>query len=89
MREQTRPKIKMLNGYVLMKDEPIDENVTESGIILPKTVFQRFAKIYAVGKDSKFKAGDTIVKPIGKSTPVTINDVEYECIKESLIFAKL
>ena len=84
-----KPKIKMINGYVLIKDEPIEENVTDCGIILPKQVFQRIAKIHAVGENSKFKVGEKIVKPIGKSTPVTIDDVEYECIKETLIFAKL
>lgn len=82
-------KIKMLNGYILIKDEPFTENVTEGGIILPNKGYQRVAKIHAVSKDSKFKVGDLIVKPIGRTTPVTIDDIEYECIKESLIFAKL
>jgi len=84
-----KPKIKMINGYVLIKDKPIEETKTESGIIIPKERYQRIAEIVAVPEKSKFKIGDVIVKPIGKTTPVKINDIEYECIKESIIFAKM
>jgi len=83
------PKIKMLNGYVLIKDRVSKETKTESGIIIPNDKYQRIAEIVAVPAISKFKVGDVIVKPIGKTTPVKIDDVEYECIKESLIFAKM
>ena len=79
----------MLNGYVLIKDLPLEETVTEAGIIIPKATYQRVAKICAVAKDSKFKVGEKIVKPIGKTTPVTIDNVDYECIREELIFAKI
>lgn len=89
MGKKQKMKIKMLNGYVLIKDLPIEENVTENGIILPKQTYQRNAEIIAVGEDSKFKSGDIIIKPIGRTTPVTIDDTEYECIKENLIFAKV
>ena len=89
MSKKKKMKIKMLNGYALIKDLPLEENVTEHGIILPKDTYQRNAEIIAVGEESKFKAGDIIIKPIGRTTPVTIDDVEYECIKEELIFAKV
>ena len=79
----------MVNGYLLMKDLPLKETVTSTGIIIPSVAYQRVAQICAVGENSKFKVGDVIVKPIGKSTPVTINDINYECIKESYVFAKL
>ena len=79
----------MLNGYVLIKDLPLQDNVTENGIIIPKDKYQRVAQICAVCEDSKFFVGEIIIKPIGRSTPVKIDDVEYECIRESLIFAKL
>lgn len=79
----------MLNGYVLIKDLPLQDNVTENGIIIPKDKYQRVAQICAVCEDSKFLVGEIIIKPIGRSTPVKIDDVEYECIRESLIFAKL
>jgi len=79
----------MLNGYVLIKDLPLKDTVTQSGIIIPKTNYQRMAKICAVSENSKFKVGEKIVKPIGKTTPVTINNVDYECIKETFIFAKI
>lgn len=79
----------MLNGYVLIKDLPLEETVTGAGIIIPKTAYQRIAEICAVAKDSRFKVGEKIVKPIGRTTPVTIDNVDYECIKESFIFAKI
>lgn len=79
----------MKNGYVMIKDVPQEEKTTESGIILPKVRYNRIAEIVAVCDGSKFKVGDIIVKPIGRSTPVTIDGVDYECIKEEIIFAKV
>lgn len=81
--------VTMKNGYVMIKDVPQEERKTESGLILPKAKYNRIAEIVAVCEGSKFNVGDTIVKPIGRSTPVTIDGVDYECIKEDIIFAKL
>lgn len=79
----------MKNGYVMIQDVIPEERKTESGIILPKEKYNRVAKIIAVCEDSKFKVGDLIIKPIGRSTPVRIDGVDYECIKEDIIFAKI
>ncbi len=79
----------MKNGYVMIQDVIPEERKTESGIILPKEKYNRVAKIIAVCEDSKFNVGDLIIKPIGRSTPVRIDDVDYECIKEDIIFAKV
>lgn len=87
--EIQNPKIKMLNGYIMIKDLPLEDIITKTGLIIPKDKYQRIAEVYAVGEDSKFQVGDIIIKPIGKTTPVKINDVEYECIRESFIFAKM
>ena len=38
---------------------------------------------------STLKEGDIIIKPIGRSTPIKIDGVKYECIKEGFIFAKV
>ena len=38
---------------------------------------------------SILKEGDIIIKPIGRSTPLTIDGVKYDCIKEGFIFAKI
>ena len=81
--------ITMKNGYVMIQDVIPEERKTESGIILPKEKYNRIAKIISVCEGSKFKEGDLIIKPIGRSTPVRIDGVDYECIKEDIIFAKL
>lgn len=82
-------KIDMKNGYVMIKDEPIMEEKTESGIILPKQNYQRVAVVVAVCEGSHFKVGDKILKPIGHTTPVRIGNKDYECLKEDRIFARL
>lgn len=93
MNNTNQPKkdatIKMLNGYVLLKDVIQRESKSKAGIILPDDKYQRVSVICAVGENSRFKIGDVIVKPIGKTTPIKLGNGEYECIKEELIFAKL
>jgi hypothetical protein len=42
-----------------------------------------------VGENSKLKPGDVVIKPIGRTTPIKLNGVIYDCIKESFIFAKI
>lgn len=88
-KEIQNPKIKMLNGYIMIKDMPSEDIITKTGIIIPKDKYQRIAEVCSVGEDSKFQVGDIVIKPIGKTTPVKIDDVEYECIRESFIFAKM
>lgn len=82
-------KIEMKNGYVMIKDAPIVEERTESGLILPKMKYQRVAEVVAVPEGSSFHIGEKILKPIGHGTPVKIDGVEYECVKEDKIFARL
>lgn len=79
----------MKNGYVMLKDEPIVEEKTDSGLILPKAKYQRVASVVAVPEGSRFNIGDKVLKPIGHSTPVTIDGEVYECVKEERIFARL
>lgn len=81
--------IKMLNGYILLKDAIKKETRSKTGLILPNDKYQRVSIVVAVGNDSRFKVGDVIVKPIGKTTPLKLGENEYECIKEDLVFAKL
>lgn len=82
-------KIKMVNDYVMIQDLKLEDEVLDSGIIIPKAKYQRLAKVVVVGAESKFKEGDVIIKPIGRSTPISIDGEYYECIKEGLIFAVL
>ena len=82
--------VKMQNAYIMVKDVKNTETVTKSGIIIPRKKYQRLAKVVAVSENEKdIKVGDVIVKPIGRGTPVTIDGVEYECIKKDRLFAKL
>ncbi len=79
----------MVNGYVLVKDEKLEDITTKAGIVIPQK-WQRIATIVAVPEgETKYKVGDRIVKPIGKGTPITLDGVEYEAIRGSLLFARL
>lgn len=82
-------KVEMVNGYVLVKDEKLEDITTKGGIIIPQK-WQRIATIVAVPEgETKYSVGDKIIKPIGKGTPITLDGVEYEAIKGELLFARL
>ena len=79
--------ITLKNGYILIQD--IKNETTKSGIIIPDDTYNRFAKVIKTYEGSTLTSGDIIIKPIGRSTPVKINDVTYDCIKEGFVFAKV
>jgi co-chaperonin GroES (HSP10) len=83
----TEIPIALKNGYILIQD--IKNETTKSGIIIPDDTYNRFARVLKTYEGSTLKAGDIIIKPIGRSTPVKINDVIYDCIKEGFVFAKV
>lgn len=87
MEENFNLPIELKNGYIVIKD--IVNEKTQSGIYIPDDKYNRFSKVLKVCEGSKLKPGDIIIKPIGRSTPIKLNDETYECIKESFIFAKL
>lgn len=87
MEENYDIPIELKNGYIVIKD--IVNEMTTSGIYIPDDKYNRFSRVLKVGENSRLKPGDIIIKPIGRSTPVKINDVIYECIKEAFIFAKI
>ena len=80
--------IELKNGYILIQDVK-NEIVTQSGIYIPNEQYNRFARVLIVGEGSSLKEGDVIIKPIGRTTPIKIDGVKYECIKEGFIFAKV
>ena len=80
-------KKKKKNGYILIQD--IKNETTKSGIIIPDDTYNRFSRVIKTYEGSTLTPGDIIIKPIGRSTPVKINDVTYDCIKEGFIFAKV
>lgn len=80
--------IELKNGYILIQDVK-NETVTPSGLYVPEEQYNRFARVLKTYEGSTLKEGDIIVKPIGRSTPVTIDGVKYDCIKEGFIFAKI
>ena len=79
--------ISLKNGYILIQD--IKNETTSSGIIIPDETYNRFARVIKTYEGSTLTSGDIIIKPIGRSTPVKINDVTYDCIKEGFVFAKV
>ena len=79
--------INLKNGYILIQD--IKNETTSSGIIIPDETYNRFAKVVKTYEGSTLKTGDIIIKPIGRTTPIKINDVIYDCLKEGFVFAKV
>lgn len=80
--------IELKNGYILIQDIK-NETVTPSGLYVPEEQYNRFARVMKSYEGSSLKEGDIVIKPINRSTPVTIDGVKYDCIKEGFIFAKL
>ena len=76
----------MKNGYILIQDIR-NENV--NGIEIPDSQYNRFAKVLKTYEGSILKEGDIIIKPIGRTTPIKINDITYDCIREGFVFAKV
>ena len=87
MKENFDLPIELKNGYIIIKD--VVNEKTQSGIYIPDDKYNRFARVLKVGENSKLKPGDVIIKPIGRTTPIKLNGVIYDCIKESFIFAKI
>ena len=80
--------IEMKNGYIIIQDIK-NETITKSGLYIPDEKYNRFARVLKTYDGSILKEGDIIIKPIGRSTPLTIDGVKYDCIKEGFIFAKI
>lgn len=78
----------MKNGYILIQDIK-NETITPSGLYIPDEQYNRFARVLKTYEGSTLKEGDIIIKPIGRTTPITIEGVKYDCIKEGFVFAKI
>lgn len=78
----------MKNGYILIQDIK-NETITQSGLYIPDEQYNRFAKVLKTYEGSILKEGDIVIKPINRSTPIKIDGVKYDCIKEAFIFAKI
>lgn len=79
--------ISLKNGYILIQD--IKNETTPSGIIIPDETYNRFARVLKTYEGSTLTPGDIIIKPIGRTTPIKINNITYDCIKEGFVFAKV
>lgn len=79
--------IDLKNGYILIQD--IKNESTPSGIIIPDETYNRFARVLKTYEGSSLSPGDIIIKPIGRTTPVKINNIIYDCLKEGFVFAKV
>ena len=79
--------ITLKNGYILIQD--IKNETTSSGVVIPDETYNRFARVLKTYEGSTLSTGDIIIKPIGRTTPIKINDITYDCIKEGFVFAKV
>ena len=77
----------MKNDYLLIQEIKQKETTTASGIIIPAEKYNRKAKVINAGDAEHLKAGDVILKNMGKGTMVTLNDIEFEVIHVNQIIA--
>jgi len=80
-------EMKMKNDYLLIQEIEQKETTTASGIIIPVEKHNRKAKVINAGGAEHLKAGDVILKNMGKGTMVTLNDTEFEVIHINQIIA--
>lgn len=78
-------QIKLKNNYVLVK-EIIEEQITESGILLLTEKYNRKCIVVKSSSDD-IREGNTIIKTIGKGTIFKIEGEEYEILHENHILA--
>ena len=78
MEENFDLPIELKNGYIIIKD--VVNEKTQSGIYIPDDKYNRFARVLKVGENSKLKPCDIVIKPIGRTTPIKLNGVIYDCI---------
>jgi len=79
--------MKMKNDYLLIQEIEQQETKTDSGIIIPVEKHNRQAKIINAGDAEYLKAGDVILKNMGKGTMLTLNNTEFEVIHINQIIA--
>ena len=77
----------MKNDYLLIQEIEQQETKTDSGIIIPVEKHNRQAKIINAGDAEYLKAGDIILKNMGKGTMLTLNNTEFEVIHINQIIA--
>jgi len=77
----------MKNDYLLIQEIKQQETKTTSGIIIPVEKHNRQAKIINAGNAEYLKAGDVILKNMGKGTMITLNETEFEVIHINQIIA--
>ena len=77
----------MKNDYLLIQEIEQQETKTDSGIIIPVEKHNRQAKIINAGDAEYLKAGDVILKNMGKDTMLTLNNTEFEVIHINQIIA--
>lgn len=80
--------IEMKNGYILIEDVK-DEIVNKSGLYVPDENYNRFARVLKTYSGSILNEGDIIIKPIGRTTPIKIDGIVYDCLREGFVFAKV
>jgi co-chaperonin GroES (HSP10) len=80
-------EMKMKNDYLLIQEIEQQETKTDSGIIIPVEKHNRQAKIINAGDAEYLKAGDVILKNMGKGTMLTLNNTEFEVIHINQIIA--
>ena len=82
-------KIKMKNNFVLIQEIEQKEKTTAAGVIIPIEKYNRESLIINAGDASHIKAGDIVIKNIGKGTEVKLDGVEFELIHINQLNGKL
>lgn len=79
--------MKMKNDYILTKEIPQGERVTDSGLIIPEEKYNRKALVIEAADDLEVKKGDTVIKTIGKGTDYTLDGEKFEILHINHVLA--
>lgn len=82
------PMMKMKNNFVLLKEESLDK-ITDAGILLPSDRWKRRCRVLAAGPESSVRAGNLVLRNVGKGTDIEINGQMLEIVHEDWIIAVL
>lgn len=79
-------EMQMKNNYLLVKEISV-ERTTSAGLLLPEEKWKRRAEVLAVCADSQIRPGDTVIRNVGRGTPITIEGQQLEMIHEDWVMA--
>ena len=78
----------MMHDHILVEELNV-ERYSSSGLLLPEEKWQRKAVVMATPTDSPVNVGDTIIRNMGRGTPININGQDLEIIHLDWVMAQI